>query len=348
MAKSLKLTNDNYWDAVGIQCPDQQKSLKQYLKNTNTFVLGAGYNSTYPVYYLLAVLPPTSNANSAVVRITGTLGAYEAISKVIIDILIANRNGVVVKGSYNGSNAAGAFSACDIRLYTQSDGSLYVYYVEKSTYVGGCHLEVSGNNYTNIKCSTTEVSVAGTHVVTVNESNLSDLDNIEQIVVDYTLTANQDIVTFNNLNLDEKHVYDIHIEGTTTGNTDIYTSVNGITTNYWQMGRYYSAAATDAVSGWAYTTGTRANKPGWYYAHSFRPQPTVIDATLSLTRKNASTVYPFYKWRTMCIWSGYQMDADCFGVLGATNITSITSIKFDCDAYPFAAGTRFIIKKRPK
>lgn len=347
MKKSIILNNENYLDSSGIV--HDRKTLYNRLKNKNTLILDASYNASYPVYYLIAVLPPTSTANSATLRINGTIGAYEAVSKVIIDVLIANRNGVVVKGSYHGSSAAGAFNTCDIRLYTQSDGSLFVYYVEKKEYVGGCYLEVSGNDYTSIDCSTTfTTSATGTHTLTLNESNLSNLDNIEQVVVDYTLTSNMDIVTFNGLDLDENHAYDIHIEGTTTSNTDVYATVNNIKTNYWQMGRYYSAAATDQVSSWGYTTGTRPGKTGWYFAHSFRPQPSVIDATLTLTRQNASNVYPFYKWKAMCIWSGYQLDADCFGVLGANNIKTITSITFDCDVAPFVTGTRFVIKKRPK
>lgn len=171
MGKSIKLNNSIYWDASGIQCPDQKKSLKTLLTNSNKFTLGATYhNSNYPKYYLLAKLPKTSTSNSAMLHLQGFLGSYISNGKATFDIMVANRDGINIRGSYSGF--ASAWDNSYFAVYTESSGIVGVYFVQNDNYTGGCEINVDGTNLTSNNCNYTPVTPTGTLSYKINTSNL--------------------------------------------------------------------------------------------------------------------------------------------------------------------------------
>jgi len=140
---------------------DKTDEIIEYLKTYyhKKFALNQNASTEYPTYYLLATIPPTSIGNGSILKINGVLGSYPSSNKASIDVMIANRDGLKVSGSYHGSFTA--FNYADIAIYEQADGSLNIYYVKLSQYTGGVILDVDGANVT-LDCSVTSVTPVGT------------------------------------------------------------------------------------------------------------------------------------------------------------------------------------------
>lgn len=169
---------------------------------------------------------------------------------------------------------------------------------------------------------------------------------INNIVYETTLTAQTDTLEITDLSLSAGEEYEILINGTVSENTDVGLQVNNIASTYWQMGRYYTNTATANINNFTYTTGLRTNTDDWYYAHSMRTNATIIKGYLRFIKQNNGNYYPQYEWRTMCVWTGTQMDANCYGVIG-TVASTITQLKFytKTSGSKFNAGTIFTIRR---
>lgn len=204
MVKSIKLNNDIYWDISGIQCPDQQRSLKKYLNKQNTFVLDGAVLSSYPRYFLLARLPATSTSSRDSLHLSGFLGSWISDGKCTFDIIISNRNGLVVRGYYSGF--AAAWNNCYFVVYTEDSGVKSVYFVQNNTYVGGCVINVNGDGLYSNNCKTTAVTPTGTLSLTINSENLVNLQGIATAtkVIDYT-----NKITYSNSTYNRGKVYKV-------------------------------------------------------------------------------------------------------------------------------------------
>jgi hypothetical protein len=133
-----------------------------------------GYTSaSNGVYILLGTLPLANNNsnNATFISIKGTLGTWSTYTN--IDIVIKNRDGLRVEGTYTGLK--GAFGTNTIKIYQQSDNT-YKIYLNLKSYFGATDLELSTNNQGIIYNSTTEVSPTGTLVKTLDSSTLTNLE----------------------------------------------------------------------------------------------------------------------------------------------------------------------------
>lgn len=102
-------------------------------------------DNSFPTRYLIAKLPPTSDANGCTLHITMCTGSYMGNGKMNCDITIGNRNGFNVTGIYYGNNQLG-----NIRLvaYKQTNGEHWIYLERNDKYVGETFLTVeSAKNY---------------------------------------------------------------------------------------------------------------------------------------------------------------------------------------------------------
>lgn len=156
-------------------------SLDKRLENHDTFTIGYGGHSSYPLYYFLGRLPVTGNANGSAFRINGFLGAYGSSQKAIVDIIIGNRDGLNYYGTYIGQSSA--LTNSQIKIYQESDGRHSIYYVQNAQYTGGACLNLTGTNCDGFyNSSTTPVTPTGTLVKTLDGSVLTKLDNHESYI----------------------------------------------------------------------------------------------------------------------------------------------------------------------
>lgn len=165
-----------------------------------------------------------------------------------------------------------------------------------------------------------------------------------EIIVDWTATANTHDITFNNLDMKPGENYKFRIVGCATSNADIYLRFNGIQTQYYMVGNYENGTGTSSDTNTNRYAGYRPNKNGLYYANHVSTHLTVIDGTISIKYNPEYSRYcPFFTWKTQICWSGHQVFSDVCGVYGAANIENITSLAF---AGPtFKTGTRIQIVK---
>lgn len=119
-------------------------------------------------YILLGSLNYTDSStdNATFIRINGTLGTWSTFAN--IDMVIRNRGGLRVDGTYTGQN--GAFSTNTIVIYKESNNT-YKIYLKLTGWYGASDLELS-TNQGSISNSTTRVTPTGTLVKTLNASTL--------------------------------------------------------------------------------------------------------------------------------------------------------------------------------
>ena len=127
-----------------------------------------------PAYYLLAKIAPTGNDNGGTLRINGFMGGYLSTEKVSVDLIISNRGGLNVYGSYIGTPSGFSFSS--IKIYEQTNGEHWVYYARTENYTGPVILNLEANLYSSavkeLFNSTENVEPQGTLVKTVDNNVL--------------------------------------------------------------------------------------------------------------------------------------------------------------------------------
>ena len=165
-----------------------------------------------------------------------------------------------------------------------------------------------------------------------------------EMVVDWTATANTTDKTFTGLHILPGESYKFRIVGCATANADIYLRFNGIQTQYYMAGMYANGTGTSSDANLTQYAGYRPNKSGFYYANHISTHLSVIDGTISIKYNPENGYYaPFFTWRTRIVWNGHQVTGDSYGAYGAANVPEITSIAF---AGPtFKTGTRIQIMK---
>ena len=112
----------------------------------------------------------SSTDNATFIRINGTLGNWATFAN--IDMVIRNRGGLRVDGTYTGLKSA--FSTNSIVIYKQTNNT-YKIYLKLTGWYGASDLELS-TNQGSIYNSTTKVSPTGTLVKTLDASTLTNLE----------------------------------------------------------------------------------------------------------------------------------------------------------------------------
>lgn len=185
----------------------------------------------------------------------------------------------------------------------------------------------------------------------IKEGINSSVGNLvsDQLIFNKVLSSDAHSVTIPNIDL-SKGPYTIEIDGKSTEDTDVGLTLTNVNpSNYWQMGQYFIGTFTGSEqNNLSYTRGFRPNRTAWYYAQSLRPFPTKIEAQLEksqLSDDSLGTVR--YMWTTKCIWSGKQVDANCFGVVtGLSNNTVSLTYTCQTSSANFKAGTRFTVRRK--
>ena len=207
---------------------------------------------------------------------------------------------------------------------------------------GGSDIEIVDN-----LISTSTIAALSANQGRVLNEKITNLETLnDNVLVDYRIASAVNTVSFEDLNITEDYEYEIRIEGASSVATDVYTTYNDIDTNtYWQMGHYRSASDSSDTSNWSYTTGTRINKAGWYFAQCLRPRWGSIVAKLKIIKESETVKCVEYRWRTRIIKNANQVDSDCFGIRNHNNLTQINKLTFRCANGNFNVGTHFVIKK---
>lgn len=136
------------------------------------FTLTAKSSDDAPQYYLLATLPANSSGNYTSLSIDGHFGTFT--QKANVSIIITNRDGIRVYGSYTGD--PNAWSGFDFRLYTQGDNSVNVYLSRRTRYTSDVVLNLYGQQAT-LYNSTTPVATTGTLTKTYDGSGFPNLSH---------------------------------------------------------------------------------------------------------------------------------------------------------------------------
>lgn len=171
MAESIKLKNEMYWDSSGVT--HRRKTLSKRFENSDTLIKNKTNYVTNPQYFLLARLPINNANNGETIRINGYFGPWWSAGKVLIDVIIANRDGLNTYGTYIGTRSG--LTTCNIQIYQQDDGILNIYIVINEEWVGDINLSVYGSNDLLV-CSDSNSTPVGTLVKTIDYSNLFHLD----------------------------------------------------------------------------------------------------------------------------------------------------------------------------
>lgn len=138
-----------------------------------------------PQYFLLARLPISNDGNGETIRINGYFGSWVSAGKVLIDVIIANRDGLNAYGTYIGTRSG--LKTCNIQIYQQDDGILNIYMVINEEWVGDINLSVYGSNDLLV-CSDSNSAPVGTLVKTIDYSNLFHLD--KEMVIENGVSKN--------------------------------------------------------------------------------------------------------------------------------------------------------------
>lgn len=142
-------------------------------ENSDTLIKNKANYAPTPQYFLLARLPISNDGNGETIRINGYFGSWVSAGKVLIDVIIANRDGLNAYGTYIGTRSG--LTTCNIKIYQQDDGILNIYMVINEEWVGDINLSVYGRNDLLV-CSDSNSTPVGTLVKTIDYSNLFHLD----------------------------------------------------------------------------------------------------------------------------------------------------------------------------
>ena len=172
-------------------------------------------------------------------------------------------------------------------------------------------------------------------------------EKINKYIVNHTFTNSTTNTIDFNVDIQSNEKVEIEIKGGANPAGDVSLKINDINTGYYQSGVFYQGTGTSSQATLNATTGYRPNMAAFYYAHSLRPNVTIIKGELFLIENvdNLGTYNVCYNWNANCSMHGTQLLGTGTGLLGQ-NLTSISKITISLDNNKyFKAGTTVKIKK---